>query len=99
MELGQRAVGVEPVERLRRRDGVGGPVVERDRLGRPLDDLGLDDALEDLAHLGDRLDARHAQAARDELPRELARAGADVDDVAPGSSSSTSTMWSSASAG
>ena len=81
LQLGQGAIGIEPVERLRRRDGVGGPVVERDRLRRPLDDLGVDDALEDLPHLGDRLDARHAQTARDELPRELARAGSDVDDV------------------
>ena len=69
------------MERLRSRNGVGDPVVERDRLGRPVDDLGIHHTLEDLSHLGDRLDACHAEAARDELPRELARAGSDIDDV------------------
>ena len=35
-----------------------------------------------IEHLGKRLDRRHPVTERDERPRELARAGAEVDDVA-----------------
>ena len=40
MDLRQRRVLVEPVERLRDRDDVGRPVVERNRLGRAVQHLG-----------------------------------------------------------
>ena len=53
MDLGQRPVLIEPVERLRDRDEGGRAVVERDRLGRAVHHLADAD---ERAHLGDRLD-------------------------------------------
>ncbi len=35
-----------------------------------------------IEHLGKRLDRRHAVTQRDERPRQLARAGAEIDDIA-----------------
>ena len=36
VDLREGGVAIEPVERLRDRDGVDGPVSERDRLSRPV---------------------------------------------------------------
>ena len=82
LQLGQCAIGIEPVERLRSRNGVGD---SRRRAGStrpsPSTTSASTTRSKTVSHLGDRLDACHAQAARDELPRELARARTDVDDV------------------
>jgi len=56
-------------------------VAERQLLGRAGEHLDARDRrLELRAHLGERFDREHARAGRHEQARELAGAGADVDD-------------------
>ena len=50
------------------------PPFERGRLGHRRAEL--------IEHLGKWLDRRHAVTQRDERPGELARAGAEIDDIA-----------------
>ena len=80
VDLGQRAVGIEPVEGLRADDGVDRRVRERDVLGGPLQRLDLRrDPLQVLAHLVERLDRDHCCTARYEVARELPRAGGEIE--------------------
>ena len=79
MELRQRPLVVEPVERLRDGDHVREPVRERDRLRRPVERLDVE-AVELRPHLGHRLDRDDARARRREQASQLPRPGADVDD-------------------
>jgi len=82
VDLGQRARPVEPVKRLRDRDGVRARSGQRDRLGRAVEHL--DPARRDhRAHLRDRLDRDDLEAARGEQARELPRPGRQVDEARP----------------
>ena len=85
MQLRQRSVEVEPVERSGGSRRVDARVTERQVLGRAGEHLDTRyGALELRAHLGERLDREHARAGRHEQARELPGAGADVDDGRPG---------------
>ena len=56
---------------------------ERDRLRSSLDGGRLGHRRTELVeHLGERLDGRHPMTEVDERPRQLARAGTEIDDVA-----------------
>ena len=82
-DLEQRRAVVEPVERLRDRDDVGALRRKRDRLRSSLERRRLGNRRAELVeHLGERLDRRHPVTEIDERPRQLARAGAEIDDVA-----------------
>src|SRR5581483_927340 len=80
VELRQRTLVVEPVERLRDRHDVDARVRERQLLRRPVERL---DALELRPHLRNRLDREHARARTGQEPRQLPRAGSDVGDRPP----------------
>ena len=85
VDLGQRPLEVEPVERRGGGDRVGRAVRERDLLGRSGERLGPGHRRRELgAHLGERLDRDHPRAGRHELARQLPGAGADVDHGRPG---------------
>ena len=86
MDLGQRLLDAEPVERLPARHHVDAAVRQRDRLGRAVEGLHVGQRREQvLAHLVDRLDGDHAGAERDERARQLAGAGGEIEDIAAGS--------------
>jgi hypothetical protein len=76
VDLGQRVVGAEPVERLRRGDGVGRGVRKRNRLSRARQHLN---AGEERPHLLDGFDRDDPRPGLGEEPTQLARAGAEVD--------------------
>ena len=82
-DLGERERVVEPVERLRARDDVREGVGQRDDLGAAegAERAGSGDGQE-LQHLRQRLDRGNAMTERDERAGQLARARAEVDDVA-----------------
>ena len=75
---------VEPVERLARGDDVRERVGQRDDLGGRGSRSRPGGAGEEVEHLRQRLDRRHAVAEGDERTAQLPRAGAEIDD--PGSS-------------
>ena len=73
---------VEPVERLRGCHDVGRVVIEWNQLGGAEHRGGLRRrSAQSLEHLGERLDGRHAVADLEKATRELAGAGAEIDDV------------------
>ena len=79
-DLPERGLGVEPVERLADEDGVHRRIVERDRLGPPVEDaVRLRRARQHRAHAGIGLDRDHPVEALDERARQLARAGPEVE--------------------
>ena len=81
-DVGEGVVVVEPVERLRGDDDVGGAVGQRDRLGAPLERPNVGQHRRELrAHLVQRLDRGHTVAERDERAGQLARSGTEIDDV------------------
>ncbi len=74
---------VEPVEGLRAGHDVRVLVGQRDDLGGAQDRVRAGSRCgQELEHLRQRLDRRHAVAERDERARQLPRSGAEVDDVA-----------------
>ena len=74
VQLRQRPLAVEPVERLAGERRVDARVGERDRLGRPLVRLGRRHRLPQLLeHRGSRLDRDDVEAERDEAARQLPR--------------------------
>jgi hypothetical protein len=80
VQLRQRLVRAEPVERLPDRRGVDRRVRERDRLGRARERFDVrQNPLEHAAHLVAGLDGDDLHAERQQPPRELARAGAEVE--------------------
>ena len=84
VEFGERAIAVEPVERLRHGDRVRRAIPQRHVLGGAVEgDRERDSLGQLLAHLGERLDRDHGRARSSEHPGQLAGAGADVDDDPP----------------
>ena len=84
-DLGCGGLGIEPVERLRGDDGVDAGARRAGRPRRPRRAAPRPGPFRasTLAHAGDRLERDHARAAGDELARELARAGAELEQCAP----------------
>jgi len=80
LDLAERSLRVEPVERLRDRDGIGRGVRERDRLRGSVQ--RLDPRGNPRTHLDQGLNGDDARTRRHELPRELPGAGCKIHDDA-----------------
>ena len=80
VDLGERFLAVEPVERLSDDDRVDRSIGQRDRLGGALEDLDAGNGrLERGPHARNRLDRHDLDAERREQPRHLARARCEVE--------------------
>ena len=83
VDLGERLLAAEPMERLRHRDRVDAPVVEWDRLRGAVERFHGRRELDELRpHRGERLDREHAGAGRSQHARELSRPCAEIQHVA-----------------
>jgi hypothetical protein len=83
MDLRQRGVAVEPVERLGYRHRVHRLVLERDVLGGAREGGHAGHRLDEtLAHLGNRLHGDHIRSELRQEPRQLPRPRGEVEDGA-----------------
>ena len=81
----QGSVALEPVKGLGANDCVDGAILQRQGLGRSVQDLDFRAAaLERLAHRANGLDREHPRARGDERSRQLPGTSADVDDSSTG---------------
>jgi len=80
-DLGQRAVAVEPMERLTDRHGGDRAVLKRDRLGCPVERPRA--GRQGLAHLRHGLDGDHPQPGFEQRPCQLAGARRQVEHHGP----------------
>ena len=88
------------MERLRDGDHVDARLGKREILGRAVERLAPGQNLLELrAHLRQRLDGDDAGARRNEQPRQLARAGAEVDHGSARAERARSAIHATASAG
>ncbi len=81
MDLRERLIAPEPVERLRHGDGIDRLRDERHPLGRAVERLHVRERLAECRpHLGDRLDGDHLGPGPDEERRQLPRPRGQVED-------------------